>query len=141
MYHGFYHDSNSDFIATIVDAWMYGKTINASDNDYGLSHTFNGNKANQFVCYLSGHEHQDGVNTLPNYNKQVDITFDCTCSFYNQLFNDLPRTTNEKKKIDDSVTLFSFDPENRRINLCRLGSDITRDGRERKYANFALPYI
>ena len=128
----------ANVIEPIVDAWMYGKTIQLNNNNELFNYTFSGNHEKQFVCYVTGHEHEDAVFQHPKYPKQIDINLITTSGdSRNQVYGDLPRREGDKTR--DAVTLLSYDWFNRRINLIRLGSDVTKQMRERKYTSFKLP--
>lgn len=139
----FTHDSykiqgGGGVIEPIVDAWMYGRSVSVDNNGVVFSHSFETNHENQFVCYITGHEHEDAIFKCPKYPKQINVSLITTSGdSRNQVYGDLPRRENDKTR--DAVTLFSYDWFNRRINLIRLGSDVTKQMRERKYTSFKLP--
>lgn len=131
-------DWGNEVVAKIIDAWMYGKTVSTQNGSSVFTHTFNGNRENNFMCWVSGHEHRDSAYTMINYPKQLDINLDTTCSFPSQCgFGDIPRRQDDKSR--DSITLISFDWFNHGLNLIRLGSDVTKDMRDRKYTHIDLP--
>ena len=140
------YTSHSDaMLADIINAWMYGQSVSVSDSNpeigYSVefSHTFTGNKADKFVCWLTGHHHADGVFKDPDYPNQITVILDCTSVTWFQQFNDCMKDANSYSK--DSVTLFGFEPFNRRITLIRLGANITSDMRNRTAVSIKLPEI
>ena len=127
-----------ELISKIIDAWMHGTTVSFTNNDTIFSHTFTGNHVNSFMGWFNGHEHSDGIWTVEDYPKQVNFNLPCTCSKWQQTgFGDLPRRQNDKTV--DCITLASFDWYTHGVNLIRLGSDVTIDMRDRKYAYVKLP--
>lgn len=135
---GYTENGGANSADAIVDAWINGKSITLTID--GVSKTFAFAKAHkqQFFCWISGHHHEDAIFRLSKYPEQINISLDTTCNFQYQCgFGDLPRRMTDKTR--DSVTLIGFDWYNRRINIIRLGSDVTKDMRDRKYVSFDLP--
>ena len=121
----------------IIDAWIHGKTVTFTNTEE-ITHSFSKAHKENFVCYISGHEHEDNCFTVQGYKEQVCLTFACTATGRGQLLGDLPRTDG---KLLDCVTCLSYNWDTKHINLLRLGSNITADGRSRKYVSFKLPNI
>ena len=131
------YESYSGHLAKIIDAWIHGKSVEFV-GEAQFSHTFSRSHKENFICYLTGHMHEDNCFTVKDYPEQVCISFACTCIDKRQLVGDLVRT---QGRLDDCVTCFSYNWNTRHINLLRLGSNVTADGRSRKYVSFKLPNI
>ena len=131
------YESYSGHLAKIIDAWIHGKSVEFV-GEAQFSHTFARSHKENFICYLTGHMHEDNCFTVKDYPEQVCISFACTCIDKRQLVGDLVRT---QGRLDDCVTCFSYNWNTRHINLLRLGSNVTADGRSRKYVSFKLPNI
>ena len=127
----------SGHLAKIIDAWIHGKSVEIV-GEAQFSHTFSRSHKENFICYLTGHMHEDNCFTVKDYPEQVCISFACTCIDKRQLVGDLVRT---QGRLEDCVTCFSYNWNTRHINLLRLGSNVTADGRSRKYVSFKLPNI
>ena len=127
----------SGHLAKIIDAWIHGKSVEFV-NEAQFSHTFSRSHKENFICYLTGHMHEDNCFTVKDYSEQVCISFACTCIDKRQLVGDLVRT---QGRLEDCVTCFSYNWNTKHVNLLRLGSNVTADGRSRKYVSFKLPNI
>ena len=127
----------SGHLAKIIDAWIHGKSVEFV-NEAQFSHTFSRSHKENFICYLTGHMHEDNCFTVEGYPEQVCISFACTCIDKRQLVGDLVRT---QGRLEDCVTCFSYNWNTKHVNLLRLGSNVTADGRSRKYVSFKLPNI
>ena len=119
----------------IIDAWIHGKTVTFTNTEE-ITHSFSKAHKENFVCYISGHEHEDNCFTVQGYKEQVCLTFACTATGRGQLLGDLPRTDG---KLLDCVTCLSYNWDTKHINLLRLGSNITADGRNRRFVSFKIP--
>ena len=131
------YEHYSGQLAKIIDAWIHGRSVDFV-GEAQFSHTFSRSHKENFICYLTGHMHEDNCFTVKDYPEQVCISFACTCIDKRQLVGDLVRT---QGRLDDCVTCFSYNWNTRHINLLRLGSNVTADGRSRKYVSFKIPKI
>ena len=131
------YESYSGHLAKIIDSWIHGKNVEFV-NESQFTHSFAKSHKENFICYLTGHMHEDNCFTVEGYPEQVCISFACTCIDKRQLVGDLVRT---QGRLEDCVTCFSYNWNTRHINLLRLGSNVTADGRNRKYISFKLPNI
>jgi hypothetical protein len=117
---------------------MYGKPYNSGGVVYDFSE--DGNKANQFVCYLTGHWHKDYVLKHPSL-PQIDIAQCCTAikidSYYSYSRGDIPSSS--KGKNQDSFNVVAVNWNQREVRLIRIGSDLTTDMRDRKMICIELP--
>lgn len=133
-------ESNRDFIAQIVNAWVTG--VNGTfDNKFAygdaISVTTNFQTAhkNQFICFLSGHAHTDFIVKHRDFDL-YQVMLNCTALDQEQQLSDIPRLYCGKTM--DCVTLLTYDWFYHQIRLIRLGSDVTIDMRERKYTSINL---
>lgn len=139
----FYRYSHYDIkggepVDAIIDAWIHGSTVTVVNHEVTFTHTFASAHPNQFITWLSGHQHEDYVYALTPYSDQIDIGFSCTCESYTQAgYGDLPRRKKDVSK--DCVTLVGINWFDHSVDLLRLGSDVTLDMRNRKYTNIKLP--
>ena len=131
------YESYSGHLAKIIDAWIHGKSVEFV-GEAQFSHTFSRSHQENFICYLTGHMHEDNCFTVKDYPEQVCISFACTSLDKRQLVGDLVRT---QGRLEDCVTCFSYNWNTKHVNLLRLGSNATADGRSRKYVSFKLPNI
>ena len=131
---------SGDPIPTIIDAFINGTNLVTSFTHTGdaaylstvnISVDFTARGVGEFICYLAGHHHQDMIATVDAFPTQKQVYFVCsTISDGKNQFSDLNRT--EDKKSQDALTIMSFDTTNKKINLVRIGSDITQNLTERK---------
>ena len=133
-------EGNHDFIAKIVNAWVTGVNGNFTDTfTYGetisITTDFATPHKNQFICFLCGHSHTDYIVKHREFNL-YQVMFNCTALDQSQQLSDIPRQYSGKTM--DCVTLFTYDWFNNQVRLIRLGSDVTIDMRERKYASFNI---
>lgn len=132
----FNYQSNKDMLCTIIDAFIKGENVtltNTSSIDsstISIDHTFSAH-VNNFVCWMSGHSHCDMYCKPTNYNNQKIILFNCTTAIENQQDGDLGR--NLIGKAQDCITLFSYDWDNNKIRLVRLGADCSVEGYFRRF--------
>ena len=77
-----------------------------------------------------------GYNTSGKENVNKRIAILVTADNWQNYCSDLPRA--KGTKAEDCLTVLSLDTENRRINLVRIGSNVTVNLDERTYT--ALPY-
>ncbi len=131
-----YEDNN--VIASIVDAWVNGKTLDYSVKplkEYSRYSTISvkadfTNLKGAFIGYFTGHVHKDIVGRNKKYPYQNVFAFASAGDVYHCCASDLIRIQGTKSA--DLLTVCSIDTENRRVNLVRVGSNITTDMVERK---------
>lgn len=134
-----------NLVPDIVHAWMNGAVLNkeyAPLEKYGrlpvldvhadFTQRGNGN----FVAYLIGHVHRDHRGTANPYTDQIILTFPCAgTDRWSNAHSDLPRL--EDTKAEDCLTVFAVDTKNRRINMVRIGSNITNTMINRTFTGFS----
>jgi hypothetical protein len=95
----------------------------------------------EFICWLSGHYHQDAVGVLTDDNRQLDINLDCaSCSGITTESMPVVGT-----KSQDCFTIIGFDTTAKYIKMYRVGRDTNRYMQKHEvfcwdYANGKLIY-
>lgn len=98
------------------------------------------NNGGEFICWLTGHYHQDGVGRLVADNRQLDINMDLA-SYFNTTETKI--LLNEKSM--DCFQVLSFDTTDKYIRMYRIGRDMDRYLQKKSvfcydYANHKLIY-
>lgn len=133
--------SNNNFFFEIIQKWIDGgkvsvtSTLKNDSTTITAEHTFTAHN-NQFIGYFSGHTHRDGVYRLTDYPNQYQFMFNLSANYEGFNCSDIGRSSTGKSQ--DCFTLVSYDWYNHRVNLLRVGADITTDMRERKMCSIAL---
>lgn len=129
-------------IEEIVDAFINGTDLTKSYNHFGeatylpdvnVNASFSTRGTGNFICYLGGHTHCDGIlhiNAFPN-QKQIIVANAGASVYYGK--SDLKRVPNTKS--EDAINVVSFDTNNRKINVVRIGADFTLNMTERQYTS------
>ena len=85
----------------------------------------------EFVCYLTGHIHQDRVTYDPDTPDQIDIGVSCASSDEAQnRYDNIQRTKGCFSQ--DLFNLVRIDRTNREITIYRIGADTDDDGHKRE---------
>lgn len=144
-----YSDVDGDPIADIVDAFIGRTTILKAYNQTGspasvaASADFSSANA-EFVCYLSGHTHQDGVYYVPNRD-HLQLMLCITCATpvfgganYKYLADcaDLVRNTYDESM--DAINVYGIDTRAKAVKIARVGADTVYDFSERCW--MTIPY-
>lgn len=135
--------SDNLFLPKIIQAWIEGKSVNATCEitvggtvtTISVNKTFSAH-AKQFAGWVAGHTHQDFISSIDGFAEQKVMVFTCSTNAERQQGCDLGRT--ESGKSQDAFTIISVDWFKNRVNLVRIGADVTCDMKERKYFNFEL---
>lgn len=135
---GVTHGSNNDMIPMIVNAWINGTNVNTSStmrtdgSTISVNHTFGASHHGKFVGYFSGHTHHDAITKVAEMDEQFNYAFNCTTNNDSQQSGDTPRSADGK--CQDSFSLVGYDFLKNRVSLVKIGSDVTVDMKDRKYA-------
>lgn len=86
------------------------------------------NNGGEFVCWLSGHTHEDFIGTVNNHTDQIQIIISCA-NTSNQ-FSDCART--EATKTQDLFNVFTVDGTAKLIKLIRVGATMDKFMRKRE---------
>lgn len=122
----------TDLIPDIINAWKNGtslvKTYNPQISDVSesvtINHDFSTRGAGLFACHVVGHGHRDVIAHSATYTDQKAIGLCATANDnYQNGSADLPRVMGEKS--EDAITLLSIIPSYKRINLVRIGSNVS----------------
>lgn len=140
------YEESDNIIPKIVNAYMNREIIAetfAPKTEYAdILPTLNANydftsASGIFVCYLVGHSHKDVVAHSTQYNNQLVIGFCATAlDAYQNINSDIPRTRDTKS--EDAITVVAFNNAKRRVNMVRIGSNITINMVKRDY--ISIPY-
>lgn len=112
-------DINVEYTGSAKDAL----DANNLANNYDLDVDFTSRTQSNFICVLAGHTHRDLVGINTSY-PQLNIVISCANTNISQSsFSDIAKTDN--RMINTLFNVISFDTENRKINLVRIGADTT----------------
>ena len=124
------------FFADIIQAFMnkttITKTINQSAGGYSenvlVNTNFSGIVDQEFICYVTGHTHADGINFLKDYPQQLDLNINCSNTFY-QHYSNLNLIVDSM--YEDALNVYSVDRNNGVIHIVRIGGEYSADGDRR----------
>ena len=145
--HGIYtHESaygKSNLVPDIVHAWMTGGRLQkeyaplakyAGLPTLSVNADFTERGEGVFVAYLIGHVHRDHRGTAVPYSDQLILTFPAAASdTWSNADCDLPRLPGTKA--EDCLTLLAVDTAHRRINMVRIGANITNTMVDRTFTS------
>lgn len=120
-------------VPSIVDAWIHHKPLSRSFGYKGdaaymdslmITADFSQRTAkSEFICYLCGHDHVDGVFRFKDFDGQLLVLV--TTSRYTHGGRDiLPRVL--ESKTEDAFNVLSVDRSKRKIYITRIGSNFTK---------------
>jgi hypothetical protein len=84
-----------------------------------------------FICYLSGHTHEDQFGTVVDYPNQSAIVIDCAGCRQNEHTNRWENT-----KSQDCFNIVSFDTKQGLVKIVRIGSDVDSYLRSKKVMTY-----
>ena len=133
-----------NIVPDIVNAWIHGEVLKKDytplDKYEGLpvlsvNADFTERGEGVFVSYLIGHVHRDHRGTAVPYSDQTIVTFPAAASdTWTNADCDLPRL--EDTKAVDCLTVFAVDTAHRRVNMVRIGANITNTMVDRTFTTF-----
>ena len=142
VHEGAYGKSN--IVPDLVDAWIHGKVISreyvplekyADLPVLTVDADFTARGEGVFVSYLIGHVHRDHRGTAVPYSDQTIVTFPAAASdTWSNADSDLPRRENTKAV--DCLTVLAVDTDHRRVNMVRIGANITNTMVDRTFTSF-----
>lgn len=115
----------TDFIANATNAFVNGESFS---QDGAAANFANKNSGVEFMCFVGGHHHRDGIvyhSTFENL-KQVLVTTTAGNKYTN-----VPDITVYEN--NPTITLLRIDKAKKRIMLAKLGSRVSKDGYIRDY--------
>lgn len=129
--------TNNDFIdnsiiSDIINAWKNGISINeeyaitpsGSVSKISINYDFSARGQGEFICYLCGHRHYDGITKLKKHNDQIQIILGCTSIRKYDIYAGDNARINDTKS-EDLFTMLSVDTENKKIKMVRIGANET----------------
>lgn len=130
------YPASENIIPSIINAWKNGTSLSktvAPESDYSslvssldISCNFTSRGDGDFICYLVGHMHNDIIAHSTAFSDQLIVCLCATCNDYWQNYNcDLPRI--KGTKTEDAITVVGFDTSAKKVNLVRVGSNVTID--------------
>ena len=134
----------SNLVPDIVHAWMQGEAL---QREYAplqkyeglpvlrVNADFTARGKGIFVTYLIGHVHRDHRGTANPYTDQTIVTFPAAAAdTWSNADSDLPRLLGTKA--EDCLTVLAVDTKHRRVNMVRIGSNITNTMVDRTFTSF-----
>lgn len=122
-----------NLVPDVVDAWIHGKVLcreyapldaNSTLPTLKVNADFSKRGEGVFISYLIGHVHRDVRGTASPYTEQNILCFPCSGDdTWTNGDCDLPRLPNTKAI--DCLTVVAVDTKERRINMVRIGANIT----------------
>lgn len=82
----------------------------------------------EFVCWLSGHTHEDFIGTVNNHTDQIQVIISCANT--SNRYSDCARTKNTKSQ--DLFNVFTIDTKSKLIKIIRVGSTMDKFMRKRE---------
>ena len=86
------------------------------------------NDGGEFVCWLSGHQHDDFIGVVKDHTQQIQIII--SCGLQSNKYSDCARTS--KTKTQDLFNVFTVDGNAKLIKLIRVGSTMDKFMRKRE---------
>lgn len=136
-------------VSKIIDAFISKTTATITYTSQTVSITVSADFTSvasgvEFIAHILGHEHVDWVGPLSGtVNRQLMLDVTCGIAIYgpsNYAFlaniSDLPR--GGRGSTQDAFNIYSIDRVNKMVRIARVGSNITAEGKERKY--MFIPY-
>lgn len=122
----------ADIVQAFVDKTTLSKTIQQSAGTITGSVTINADftttGGREFICYVTGHTHADGINFLKDYPEQLDLNINCDNTFY-QHYSDLCLA--EGAMYEDAINVYSIDRNRGVIHVVRIGGEYSANGDRR----------
>lgn len=121
---------DKNMIPDIVQAFIDGTTINKTYpqtkgviTDLVVNVDFSTKNAGaEFVCYLNGHTHADGLSFLKDYPKQLEINGNCD-NYHYQHYSDIYNQVDTLHQ--DAINYISIDRNRGCVYILRIGNDFT----------------
>lgn len=154
---GYDNNITSDFddkthgtiIEDIVDAFKKGAAIKHTYTFAATATTVNVDTTfaskGSFVCYITGHTHKDLCGYSQVHSDQLYLNSTCGClvpsvksiyANYGTDVSDLPRVAGTKT--EDAFNVYAIDLQNSKVKVVRVGSDLTGNFKDRKYAVYDI---
>lgn len=133
------YESNHNFIPNIVRAFINGTDLSNNPitavqtqnvvGEISCSTDFSQKKSNvEFIAYLSGHTHLDGISFIEDYPEQLELNIGCGGT-YSTFDADCAHIAG--KKSENCINVYAIDRNNGSINIVRIGTDLSFDMQKR----------
>lgn len=122
----------ADIVQAFIDKTTLSKTIQqeagAITGSVTISADFTATTNCEFICYVTGHTHADGINFLKDYPQQLDLNINCNNTHY-QHYSNLQLIAGSP--YEDAINVYSVDRNNGLIHVVRIGGEYSADGDRR----------
>ena len=122
----------ADIVQAFIDKTTISKTIQQEAPPITGSVTINADFTAttncEFICYVTGHTHADGINFLKDYPKQLDLNINCNNTNY-QHYSNMQLIAGSP--YEDAINVYSVDRNNGLIHVVRIGGEYSADGDRR----------
>lgn len=121
----------ADIVQAFIDRTSINKIVNQSAGGIVADVVVNADFTDmdsEFICYVSGHTHADGINFLKDYPKQLDLNINCDNTFY-QHYSNLNLIAGTM--YEDAINAYSVDRNRGVIHVVRIGGEYSADGDRR----------
>lgn len=122
----------ADIVQAFIDKGTLSKTIQqeagAITGSVTISADFTATTNCEFICYVTGHTHADGINFLKDYPKQLDLNINCNNTHY-QHYSNMQLIAGSP--YEDAINVYSVDRNNGLIHVVRIGGEYSADGDRR----------
>lgn len=135
-------------ISSIIDAWIsktsISETMTSPQETITINADFSSRTKSEFIAYITGHTHQDGICYLPNTtNRQLVLCSTTGNCKYNTTGNELAETSDLARftegELQDAFNVYTIDRVAKVVKVVRIGSDMPFDFSERRDC-MAIPY-
>lgn len=135
-------------ISSIIDAWISKTTITetmtGANETITISADFSSRTKSEFIAYITGHTHQDGICYLPNTaNRQLVLCCTTGTCKYKTSGNELAETSDlarfSEGELQDAFNVYTIDRVSGIVKVVRIGSDMPFDFSEKRDC-MAIPY-
>lgn len=120
---------DKDIIAEIVDAFINKTSLTKDYAQTGEVVTtlsvdvdFSNKESTEFICYLSGHNHCDGISFLKDFSNQLELNIGCDNTHYTHSSDMLQQ---KDTLSEDLINVYSIDRNNKCICVVRIGADMS----------------
>lgn len=122
----------ADIVQAFIDKTTLSKTIQQSagaiTGSVTISADFTATTNCEFICYVTGHTHADGINFLKDYPQQLDLNINCNNTHY-QHYSNLQLIAGTP--YEDAINVYSVDRNKGLIHVVRIGGEYSADGDRR----------
>ena len=124
-----------NMIPDIVNAFIHKTHLQSTYAQTGgvvttldVNADFTSKTSTEFICYVSGHQHCDGISFLRDYPEQLELNVGCDNAHYT-LGSDILQE--EGTLSEDIINVYSIDRNNKCVVIARLGADFSNTAQQR----------